>query len=72
MSYDTIFRKSERTHRFDVPVRNAAAVKVLDTFDHAYKLDSENMQSESMLGAGKHLGSPDITDSHRGVSLDIR
>ena len=29
-----------KTHRFDVSVRNAAAVEVLDAFDRAYKLDS--------------------------------
>jgi len=70
--HDVIFRKGEGSHRFDVPVRNAAAVKILDTFDDTYKLDSEKMQSESMLGAGEHLGSQDVTDSRRGVSLDIR
>lgn len=72
MSYDIIFRKSERTHRFDIPVRNAATVKVPDAFDHAYELDSRKMQSEFMLGAGEHLSSPDVTDPPRGVSPDIR
>ena len=65
------FRKSERTYRSDVPVRDVAAVEVLDTSDYAYKLDGENMRRELMPGAGGYLSLPDATGSLRGVSPDI-